>query len=413
MSRIRDVRDIAEFQLCAGCGACEAVAPARYEMVDVASHGRRPRLLDPRAPGRDEALSVCPGAGLRHSTFPPEAIAGLSHAWGPVLEVWEGWAVDEELRHAASSGGAASALALYCLEVEGAHGVLHSAGEEDRPVQNETVVSTNRDELVARCGSRYAPASPCDGLGWLEDMEGSCVMIAKPCDIAAARNVADIRPTLARKLSLLIGFFCAGTPSTEGNERLLAKMGVDPRSDLRSLRYRGRGWPGRWVAESGSEEAEGEGASLSYEESWDFLQAFRPWRCRICPDHSGEFADVAVGDPWYRDISPGEAGSSLIVARTPRGRDAVIAAAAAGYLHLERSDPQLLHASQPNLYRTRGRLFGQLLAMRLLGVPRPRYEGFPAFRAWLRGLSVREKMLSVLSTVKRVFFRRLHRRSEM
>lgn len=134
---------------------------------------------------------------------------------------------------------------------------------------------------------------------------------------------------------------------------------------------------------------------------WVLLQRYRQWRCYICPDHTGEFADVAVGDPWYRPVEPGEAGKSLIVARTRRGLDAVKAAAEDGYLVLERQDSTLLARSQPNLLRTRGRLRGQLLVMRVMGAPRPRYVGFPTLRWWLQP-PLRAKVQSTAGTARRV-----------
>lgn len=50
---------------------------------------------------------------------------------------------------------------------------------------------------------------------------------------------------------------------------------------------------------------------MTYADSWAYLQRYRQWQRYICPDHTGEFADVAVGDPWYREVQAGEAGTSL------------------------------------------------------------------------------------------------------
>ena len=61
--------------------------------------------------------------------------------------------------------------------------------------------------------------------------------------------------------------------------------------------------------------------SCTYEQSWgEVLSNHVQWRCKLCLDHTGEFADIAVGDPWYRPIQEGEMGSSLIVARTDVGK---------------------------------------------------------------------------------------------
>ena len=36
----------------------------------------------------------------------------------------------------------------------------------------------------------------------------------------------------------------------------------------------------------------------------------------MCADHTGEFADIAVGDPWYRPHLDDEPGRSLVLARS-------------------------------------------------------------------------------------------------
>ena len=129
-----------------------------------------------------------------------------------------------------------------------------------------------------------------------------------------------------------------------------------------------------------------------------------PWRCRICPDHTGEFADISVGDPWYHDEIPvGEPGRSLVIVRTERGRRFLADALAAGALTLERRAPSALPRSQPNLLRVRGAVFGRVLVSRLLGAAAPRYRGFGLFQVWLRDLTLKERAQSLYGTVKRVF----------
>ena len=124
---------------------------------------------------------------------------------------------------------------------------------------------------------------------------------------------------------------------------------------------------------------------LTYEQSWgQVLQRHRQWRCHVCADHTGEFADVAVGDPWYRPIGRDEAGDSLIVARTARGRRIVEQAIAAGYLDAKPVGVEILAASQPNLLKTCGAVWGRLLVLRLLGCLAPRYRNMPLFRHWRR-----------------------------
>jgi coenzyme F420 hydrogenase subunit beta len=388
------------------------MSPGEIEMVDDLDEGRRPLVNDGRTSTAHapEALAVCPGIHQEHSFDRSAAglVSELTDGWGPVYEVWEGCAADPEIRFAGSSGGAASALALFGLEHGGMYGVLHTAARPDAPYLNHTVLSRTRADILAATGSRYAPASACDGLQIIEDAPAPCVFIGKPCDVAAVQKARRLRPALDAKVGLTIAFFCAGTPSTRGALDLLRHVAVDDPRSVTSLRYRGHGWPGRWTVRFRDVAGEPQERNLSYEESWGFLTTYVQWRCRLCPDHTGEFADLAVGDPWYRPVEPGEPGTSLIVARTPRGRAFLHAAAAAGAVTLEICDPTLLPRSQPNLLRGRAAVWGRRLVLRSLGIPVPRYVGLPMFRFWLTSLSLSEKLRSTFGTLRRVFRKRVH-----
>jgi coenzyme F420 hydrogenase subunit beta len=144
-------------------------------------------------------------------------------------------------------------------------------------------------------------------------------------------------------------------------------------------------------------------------ESWGFLQRYRPYRCHLCPDGTGEFADLACGDPWYREIPENEPGHSLVVVRTERGRRILRAAIEAGYVHLKRVDLNALADSQINLLGKRKAIFGRLLAMRLFGLPVPTLVGFSLFENW-RKLPLKEKLRSTVGTARRIITRRYYRK---
>lgn len=404
MKKLGSVRDVAERHLCTGCGACAYLEPDVIRMVDDVEVGLRPVVADG---GGRESLTACPGVEI---PTPPRVedseLSRLRPGWGPVLEVWEGHSTDEVVRHRGSSGGVATALGMFAVEAGGYAGVLHIRARADQPHRNETVLSTDVEQVAGAVGSRYAPASPCDGLSEIEQAEGPCVFVGKPCDVAGARAAAGIRPALAERLGLTVAIFCAGTPSTRGTMKMLEVMGVDDPAELQELRYRGHGWPGMAAA---ARTDGGATRELTYQESWgEILQEHRQWRCRLCADHTGEHADISVGDPWYRELEPGEPGRSLVIVRTARGREALRAAMASGHLSLEQIDPELLPASQPSLLRTRGSVWGRITTLALLGLPAPRYPGVSMFRYWLK-LSLKAKLQSVIGTARRVRRRGLDR----
>ena len=223
-------------------------------------------------------------------------------------------------------------------------------------------------------------------------------LLVNPCDVAAVNNVRKQKPSLDEKVGVTIACFCAGTPSTNGTLEMLRNMGIHSLENISALRYRGWGWPGKTTAVSGKVQSE-----LSYEQSWgDILQKHRQWRCYICPDHTGEFADLAIGDPWYKNRSVDEQGRSLILVRSARGKRILHGAINQGYLRAERKDSEVLALSQPNLQGARARLWGQLLVLRPLGAPVPHYKGFSLLHNWLRYLSLPQKAYSILGTVKRI-----------
>lgn len=405
---LETIGNVTDAQLCCGCGACAALQPKRISMIDDLDQGRRPLV---RGEGDEaKALEVCPGFTQRHDSLKdPSLDAELSRTWGPVIEVWEGHAADPEIRFAASSGGAATALSLYAIERGGMHGVIHTAARGDVPYLNQTVMSTSREQLLAATGSRYAPASPCEGLTWLDDAPGACVFVGKPCDVLGAALVGRAREATERKIGLRIGFFCAGTPTTRGTLEMLRRMGIDDPSMVRALRYRGQGWPGQAKA---TIEVDGrlEVKTLTYSESWgEVLSRHKQWRCNLCPDRTGEFADISVGDPWYEGVPDDAPGRSLILVRTVRGKRILESAVREGYLAAEQTERWKLRASQPGFPELRGAIWGRLLALRLIGLPVPRVEGFSLLRHWLVELTLTARLKSLLGTIRRAHRRGLRR----
>ena len=379
--RINNVSDVVSWRLCLGCGACASVCPEQaLTLVDVEDDGLRPRRAPAKCVDCGSCLSVCPGIAIDAPTAQSDTISDLSLAWGNVLEVWEGYAGDEAIRFLGSSGGVATALSLFWCERMGGEGVLHIGPEADRPLVNAPMLSRSRDELAARTGSRYAPAAPCAGLNFLKPGVGQYAFVGKPCDVVAVRKCQSAGIETARAIGLTMSIFCAGTPSTRGTKMLLDSLSVAPEA-VAQLRYRGCGWPGQaQVCLIGQSD---DGPSMSYEDSWGtILSKHTQFRCRLCPDATGELADVSCGDPWYRDIKPGDPGRSLVLVRTEAGRQVLRGAMDAGYVQLEKADPQTLPASQPSLLNRRRQLWGRLLAMRLCHMPTPTYRGFSLWANW-------------------------------
>jgi coenzyme F420 hydrogenase subunit beta len=396
------IQDVVASHLCTGCGTCAYLAPDALTMVDIPEVGRRPLpIVGVTGQVTGDAVAACPGRALSHD---PVALrdAPFGGAWGPVLDLYECWATDPTVRYRGSSGGVVTALAAHAVTSGAAVGALQVRARADDPLRNETVLNQTYEDIVSAAGSRYSPASPGERLDLVESAEGPCVIVGKPCDVASVREAANRRQPLAEKIAFTIGIFCAGTSSTRATEKVIRQLGVEP-EDVERLDYRGEGWPGRFRIRT----ADGRARSLSYAESWGgTLTHHRQWRCMICPDHTGEFADLSVGDPWYRTVRDDEPGRSLVVVRTEAGRKALMAALRDGAIEGGPLPLERLPESQPSLSKTRGAVWARVLTLRLAGLRAPDFSGMPSFRLWLR-LGTREKISSIGGTLRRIKVRRL------
>ncbi len=406
MRRIKNVEDVVKWRMCIGCGACVYACPEdNIKMTNIENDGIRPFFLDGDCEECTECLKVCPGYEIDATVSTPtnSYLNQIYTEWGPVLEVWEGYSAEDQVRYSGSSAGLATILAVYCLEKKNMQGVLHIGANNENPLDNKTYFSKNRNEIISKTGSRYSPASPCDSLDKIEQMEGPCVFIGKPCDVRGLRKAQDLKKSLSKNVGITISIFCAGTPSLKGTKDLLIKEGINVK-EVKSLRYRGNGWPGKFIAVMDN----GTDIELSYQESWGFLQAYRPFRCHLCPEGTGDAADVACGDPWYKDVKENDRGSSLILVRSEIGRKILYNAIKDGYIVAQKVEPSKITKSQYNLLSRKMAIWGRLLAFKIIGIPSPKFKGFYLLRNWMSN-SLVGKMKSILGTFKRILMRRYYR----
>lgn len=363
------IDDVVQANLCHGCGAC--AASADVEMSLNALGFARPANVD-LAPGASDANfeTICSGYRIEQDA----AGRHYDDAWGPMISLWTGHSTDDEIRFRGSSGGVISAIAIELLETKVVDFVVHTRADPDNPLGNVTTPSYTRAEVLAGAGSRYAPSSP---LADLQSYLGSgkrFAFIGKPCDIASLRLMAKTDPRIDAQIPLMLSFFCAGIPSRFGARAVIEKLGVKE-EDLQRFEFRGRGWPGltRATRADGSEE------TMDYNSSWgNILSRHVQFRCKICPDGTGEFADIVCADAWYgKDGYPDFAerdGRSLVMARTPAGAEFLARFEVRKAIVLEPLEPKEIELMQPYQRDRKRAVLARLFAMRLRGALQPVYR---------------------------------------
>jgi coenzyme F420 hydrogenase subunit beta len=408
MRKIKTVQDIIDWRLCIGCGVCTYVCENdELEMADIPDKGRRPLIKKEISETLNEKIiEICPGISLENVNGGSNTEADDDDVLiGKTIEIWEGYAADDDIRWSGSSGGILSALAAYCIEKENMGSVLHTGMDQTKPWLNKSVISHNREEIIANAGSRYSPSSPCELLKHAVQGKDPAVFIGKPCDAAGVINAGKIDPDLSEKIGAVLTFFCAGPPNTRATVELCGENGVDIK-DIKCLSYRGAGWPGGFKI---IDHENNESLFIPYESSWGRLASkARQLRCHLCPDGFGEFGDISCGDAWHLKNEKDNIGESVVLVRTERGQRILHGAIAGGYVTLKRIDKGTVVRAQ-NLTSRKQLIVPRINAMKFFGLPVPAYEGFYLNRS-MKGVSIKQRVKNYLGMAKRVVTRKLYQK---
>ena len=384
--------------LCTGCGLCQGMFPEKVRTTLSPDGYLRPVATTPLDhQERLKLCDVCPGLHIKHENPGPN----YHPHWGPLFEVRTGYANDPATRLVGSSGGVLSGLLVHLLESSQVDFVAHIKAATDDPLGNELTISRTREQVLAGAGSRYAPSAPLFKLKELLAMPGRFAFVGKPCDVAALRRYEVLNPSISKKVPFMLSFMCAGIPSRKGTLAILDKFGVAP-EQVKSFAYRGNGWPGKTTAIT----TDGQRFETDYSTSWGtVLNRHLQFRCKICPDGIGEFADVVGADAWYgKDGYPDFAereGRSLILSRTAKGEALVHSAVAAGAITVQPLAVDEIAKMQPYQLNRKRLVLSRVLALKLMRRPAPQFVNFPLLRLATQ-LSLRENISSFMGTLRRI-----------
>ena len=365
------IRQVVEHGLCIGCGLCETVTSGRVPMTMGEVGAMRPAAVDSFTAAEEAALlAACPGVVAE---VPVGIGRQFDPVWGSYSQMRLAWAGDSEVRFRASAGGVLTALGIHLLASGQVGFVLHIGQVPGRGVENRWVISETADDVLANCGSRYAPTAPLAGLHHALARGEAFAVIAKPCDVAAVRSYSRVEPRLDEHCVALLTMVCGGQSRITKTLGVLDRFGVDP-DDAVAIRYRGRGNPGRTRIEDRS----GRSYLLTYGEMWGDEGTWDlDARCTVCPDALGEAADIAVPDVFPGGVPEDDnEGFNAVVTYSERGDQLIASALASGALVVgDALGPEELSATQPHQVRKKRALRARLDALAAAGKPTIRTVG--------------------------------------
>lgn len=364
--------EIVENGLCIGCGLCRSIAgPDQVELVMTPEGRERPvARRELGEPVLAKINAVCPGTRIGGPDPTAQSDdAGSDTIWGRAARLSIGYASDPAVRFRGSTGGVLTALGQFLLASGRVKFILHVAASRSAPMRSERRLSFDSASVLEGAGSRYGPAAPLMDFCEILERGEPFALIAKPCDITAARSLARIDHRVERQMRYALTLVCGGASDLVKSEEVLERFGVSE-EELALFRYRGFGNPGPTRLET----KDGRAFELTYQQLWeDEAKWMIQPRCKICADAIGQSADIAASDVWPGGGPTGEDdGFNGIIVRTRRGLELYEAAVAAGVLTIERlasfADFDLF---QPHQLRKRRAVWARLKGMEIAGKPVP------------------------------------------
>jgi coenzyme F420 hydrogenase subunit beta len=363
---------IVENGLCIGCGLCRSIAgPDHVDLVTTPEGRERPLARRPLNRAMLERInSVCPGTRVGGGSPVPSADAAAHDAvWGSARRLSIGHARDPLVRFRGSSGGVLTALGQFLLTSGRVKFILQVAASKAAPMRSVPQLSFDAAAVLDAAGSRYGPVAVLADFSQVLERAAPFALIAKPCDITAARNLGRTDPRVDRYMRYALTLVCGGASDLRKSEEVLQHFHIRE-NELALFRYRGHGNPGPTRVET----KDGRGFEMTYQQLWEDESKWmiQP-RCRICPDAIGLEADIAASDVWPGGSPVAEdEGFNGIIVRTPRGLELYDAAIAAGALTIEHAVSFAdFDRFQPHQVRKRRAVWARLKGRELAGKPVP------------------------------------------
>lgn len=307
---IHDLSVVLENDLCIGCGACVAADPTLELRLSPTK-----LIFEPSHAGTAQAAAVCPAISVDYSHLQSMRFPGSKQGpFGVVESVMLAQSVDYDRNLKASSGGLIKELLMALLQREDVDGAIvlgHVAG-----LNYEPKVITSADQVDGLPGSIYHNLPKQRVLQLLDELEGSYVLVAIPCELEGIFNyIYTTAPDLETKIHSTIGLLCGWQYSHHALRAIceFKKIDFDAITDLS---YRGGGPVGklRITTSDGAVMAVNRRVDISYQTAFD--RHFNTPRCHLCINHANFLSDVVVGDAWLPSTVGTRTGISLIISRT-------------------------------------------------------------------------------------------------
>lgn len=260
-----------------------------------------------------------------------------------MIKAYVGYSKDETIRYKATSGGVGSSIIKYLFENQ----IIHTSISFDYDKETLQYVPKliYRYEDYKITGSIYHEIKLIKFIkDHLNEIKGGFACFVLPCQAAAIRAILN----KAGVTSILIGLTCSSQQSIDATYYLLRRLRIK-KSEVDYIQYRGNGWPSgiQIVLRDKSTHFVPNNGSI-----WTQIfhsRLFIQKRCFHCNNTLNTNSDIALADPWLKDLICNEKiGQSIVICQTENGLNIVDQMIDRQIVQLNIINENLVIASQQN-----------------------------------------------------------------
>ncbi len=334
----KNIKDVVSHDLCVGCGIC--VDTCAFKAISVNErHGRNmPSVDSGKCINCGECRLSCPGIGVNLAAmssrlYNRETNTKVFHddMLGYYTSLNMGWCNNPDIRLHGASGGIVTGLLVYMLEKHIIDGAVVTSFREDNPLRPQTYIARTREDIFKGRSSKYCAVSMAGIISDLKKAEGKYAIVGLPCHIQAIRKYAERHKRFSSKIFTYIAIYCSINKTYLSLDYTLRRYNMK-HNDIKFFCYRDDGCMGYMKIED----------KYNYVIKESFENYFIPMhgffnisRCNLCVDHTGELADVCVGDVKEDDDYTQTIGESSFIVRNNKMQKIINEAVAAGWLYVE------------------------------------------------------------------------------
>lgn len=239
---------------------------------------------------------------------------------GEYLALRKGYALDENIRKNAASGGVVTAYLCFLLRkgyIDGAW--VTKTVIEDGKLEYKTYIAQTEEEIRQASSSIYMEMPLLKHVDMIRQFNGKVAVVLTPCAMRGLKAMMEKDQTLREKIVITLGLFCSGDHKKDATLLAIQKSGLSLEG-AEKFYYR----RGIWRGISSILYANGEEKKFSYTKTicaYKNAYFFEKGSCMFCQDQYAYAADISFGDIWLKEMKQEEYKHTCCVIRSQKALD--------------------------------------------------------------------------------------------